>query len=206
MIEIFKNQILSEDYKIKNSVLLEMLENNKHDKAFITQMEQAKPETRELINSLISTMELPQKVLKFVHPNFVQLPRRIDTSSFSDSTPKSAIDYVLKPDKSKVQMLIAKRKESFQDLRDELMTSTPNENIQKFQKQIDSQMAKMKAKNSGLLFMQNIFTQVNNSIEELTDSSDQSVDDGVNSAKPRNNAVQKLRQFVAKNFLSISLS
>ena len=36
-----------------------MLENNKHDEVFIDQMEQAKPETRQLINSLISTMELP---------------------------------------------------------------------------------------------------------------------------------------------------
>ena len=71
MIEVTKNQMRSEDYKIKNSVILDMLENNKNDKVFITQMELAKPETRELINSLISTLELPKKVLKFVHPTHV---------------------------------------------------------------------------------------------------------------------------------------
>jgi hypothetical protein len=59
MIEVTKNKMRSKNYKIKNNVLLEMLENNTHDKAFIIQMEQAKPETRELINSLISTMEMP---------------------------------------------------------------------------------------------------------------------------------------------------
>jgi hypothetical protein len=42
-------------------------------------MEQAKPETRELINSLISTMEMPEKDLKFVHPGFVQLPTSCET-------------------------------------------------------------------------------------------------------------------------------
>ena len=36
MIEVTKNQMRSEDYKIKNSVILEMLENNKNDKVFIT--------------------------------------------------------------------------------------------------------------------------------------------------------------------------
>ena len=52
--------------------------------------------------------------------------------------------------------------------------------------------------------MNNIFNNINNAVTELSDDDDGSSEEGLSSRPGA--AIQKLRQFVAKNFLSVSLS
>ena len=58
----YNDKIKMREFKDKNSIILEMLEQNKNDQTFANQLLEAKKETKEFINQLIKTLDVDKKM------------------------------------------------------------------------------------------------------------------------------------------------